>query len=279
VNKKIKVLSQILIIYFLSLVLNILIYYLISSLVSVLSWSNGTDNEMAIFIVITIITNILIISLYKANRLPIKYLDNRIIQNKKNFFIYLIMLFTMVGLFISSEFIFSLIGFINKPGEETGHSLFMIWVVALVFAPMYEEYIYRRIFFHHLKTVFNPLFAMIISSLIFSLSHSWGEQALSAFVTSMILCLFYLIYNDMKLVIYGHFLSNALYLVFGYMAKYHLFGIGFNVNKGRFILPTMIIITGVSILSYGIIFCLNIFKKSKTVLEGNQGDGCVTSKG
>lgn len=83
---------------------------------------------------------------------------------------------------------------------------------ALIFAPIFEELIYRDFIFRKLN-YFDSRFALIISSLLFALSHGNIGQFISSFILGMLLCYVYLITGSIKISIFLHMVNN-FYTIF-----------------------------------------------------------------
>ena len=91
-----------------------------------------------------------------------------------------------------------------------------IWVVLLsvsVFAPFFEEWLCRGVILRGLLKKVKPVWAIIISALIFGLIHGNLWQAIPAFIIGMILGYVYYKTGSLKLTMLMHCVNNTLSVV------------------------------------------------------------------
>jgi len=91
-------------------------------------------------------------------------------------------------------------------------------LTAVVIGPIIEEWIYRGIFTENLLGSLSPIWAVVLSSLLFSISHVYPVQVLTAFGAGMVLGVFYLLSGSLLVTIAIHILYNStiycLYIMF-----------------------------------------------------------------
>ena len=83
-------------------------------------------------------------------------------------------------------------------------------VIATVFiSPIFEELLFRGVFFNKLKLIVPVHYAIVISSIIFCMFHGYGSYV-SAFVFGMCMGILYIKSNNILLPILAHFLNNLI---------------------------------------------------------------------
>ncbi|MCR8746896.1 CPBP family intramembrane glutamic endopeptidase [Romboutsia lituseburensis] len=118
----------------------------------------------------------------------------------------------------------------------------LVQVMAVtVFGPIYEEIIFRRIIFDHLKKNYNIISAVIVQALIFGLLHSNLIQDLSAFISGIVLVLLYIRYNSLLASITLHIVFNSMVML-----------INNNLIGGSVILDSILIIVAILCLIFSI---------------------------
>ena len=110
-----------------------------------------------------------------------------------------------------------------------------------IFAPVFEEIIYRGIILNVLLQKFNTLFGVILSSMIFALVHFNLHQGVNALVVGLLLAFIYVKTRSIRLCIYAHFFNNFYVLLEGYFAIEII-----NFNIGRLIIGIGALIIGIS---------------------------------
>jgi hypothetical protein len=84
-------------------------------------------------------------------------------------------------------------------------SLFFI----IIISPVFEELMFRGIFLNKLETIVPTLFAVLISSLLFSALHTFGS-IFSAFIFAVCISILYLKSENILVPIFAHFLNNLI---------------------------------------------------------------------
>ncbi len=85
-------------------------------------------------------------------------------------------------------------------------------------APLFEEWIFRRIFLTGLKRRYGALTALVGSSLLFGFWHFNVHQGMNAFLIGLVIGGFYLMTGSFGLAVFMHLVNNALVMLlpFGY---------------------------------------------------------------
>nr|WP_286184224.1 CPBP family intramembrane glutamic endopeptidase [Clostridium sp. CCUG 7971] len=76
-------------------------------------------------------------------------------------------------------------------------------------APILEEIIYRKVIFIRLSKKTNKGIGLILSSIIFGLSHA-KESMFFAILFGIVLCILYLKYENILVPIFLHFINNLM---------------------------------------------------------------------
>ena len=82
-------------------------------------------------------------------------------------------------------------------------------VATIIVSPVAEELIFRGIFLNRLNLIIPPLFAVLVSSLLFASLHSYGS-IISAFIFAICMAILYLKTENILIPIFAHFLNNLL---------------------------------------------------------------------
>ena len=83
---------------------------------------------------------------------------------------------------------------------------------SIIFAPIFEELIFRGVLFNRLKIRIGILGAMLISSGIFAIGHEFGG-ILSAFLFGMCMCVIYLKTDNILMTMSVHFINNLVAVI------------------------------------------------------------------
>jgi hypothetical protein len=79
----------------------------------------------------------------------------------------------------------------------------------IIVSPISEELIFRGVFLNRLQLIVPPLFAVLISSLLFAALHSFGSIT-SAFVFAICMAILYIKTENIFVPIFAHLLNNLL---------------------------------------------------------------------
>ena len=113
-------------------------------------------------------------------------------------------IFFSYGMLYFSDFILSNVSSLNF----ASHSFLTTSLIAtIIVSPIVEELIFRGVFLNRLQLIIPPLFAVLVSSLLFASLHTFGSM-FSAFVFGICLSILYLKTNNIFVPILAHFLNN-----------------------------------------------------------------------
>lgn len=125
-------------------------------------------------------------------------------------------LYILILNFFFGFFILSLFGSIDPSFakdltvvKSTGWIFVLNLITSIIFVPIVEELIFRGVIFSRLNMRMNFVYAMLISSVLFSLFHGFGRMTVT-FVFGLALCLLYLKTDNILIPIVIHILGNFL---------------------------------------------------------------------
>lgn len=112
------------------------------------------------------------------------------------------------------------IKFLRQPSysANTGYLLTVLakypyyLVNIVIFAPIMEEFVFRKVLFADLGSVIDPIGAALASSLLFSLAHQDGHYLTYAGI-GLVLCLLYARTGRLRIPILAHSLMNLLIIL------------------------------------------------------------------
>ena len=128
-----------------------------------------------------------------------------------------VVLLVILNVFISYGFLYlshALLNFVPSLnflyGSSTASNSIMALslVATIVVSPVAEELIFRGIFLNRLQVIIPPLFAVLVSSLLFASLH-YGS-IISAFIFAICMAILYLKTENILIPIFAHFLNNLL---------------------------------------------------------------------
>ena len=106
------------------------------------------------------------------------------------------------------------------PGFEDPITLFLGFIAAVFIAPVAEELLFRGVLFNRLKIMKGAPFGIVVSSLIFGSLHFYGGapflHVMTATIFGMLMCVFYMKYDNIFLNIVVHFIGNLLVYIQDY---------------------------------------------------------------
>jgi len=82
-------------------------------------------------------------------------------------------------------------------------------IATVIISPISEELIFRGVFLNRLQLIVPPIFALLISSLLFASLHSFGS-IFSAFIFAICVAILYLKTENIFVAIFAHFLNNVV---------------------------------------------------------------------
>ena len=135
--------------------------------------------------------------------------------------------------------------FLMSVGSEMGDpvSLFLGFIVAVFIAPISEELLFRGVLFNRLKIRMGASYGMIISSIIFGSLHFYGGTPLlhviTATVFGMLMCVFFMKYDNILMNITVHFLGNLLV----YLGNFGLLGYLFGLDSLALVIGALCLIS------------------------------------
>ena len=98
-------------------------------------------------------------------------------------------------------------------GQMTGGPFWSSFLLAAVFAPIFEEWLCRGMILRGLLTKMKPTWAIVISALIFAVIHMNPWQALNAFIIGVIMGYVYYKTGSLILTMIIHFVNNGTAVV------------------------------------------------------------------
>ena len=105
-------------------------------------------------------------------------------------------------------------------GFEDPVTLFLGFIAAVFIAPIAEELLFRGVLFNRLKIMKGAPFGIVVSSLIFGSLHFYGGapflHVMTASIFGMLMCVFYMKYDNILLNIVVHFIGNLLVYIQDY---------------------------------------------------------------
>ena len=195
----------------------IVVSYIIAFLITVISsylytllgannLSNFINNYLIYILLIYYI--IAIIYLYKKNEIKES-------PTSKNIY------FPLIILGISISVIFNMIVFIYNPITTTSQTpLFLLMLSTGIIGPIFEEILYRYIFFNRLKRKYSTKKSSLINSIVFAISHLSIIKAIYAFLLGIVLNIYYEKYKNIKVPIIIHIAGNLIAL---FLKEYNIF--------------------------------------------------------
>lgn len=195
----------------------IIITYILSYIIIIISgiiYNILGYNDVTLFInniapIITIIyCIIIIIYLYKKNQIKESNLS------LKNYF-------PLISLGISIAIIYNMIIFkFNTPTlNNNSISLTTLIISSGIIGPIYEEILFRYIFYNRLKAKYKVKKSIIINSIVFSIIHISPIKMIYAFILGIILNVYYEKYKNIKVPILIHIGANIIVL---FLTEYNL---------------------------------------------------------
>ena len=92
--------------------------------------------------------------------------------------------------------------------DITAGMLILEIVSSVIFAPLMEELVFRGVIFNRLKIRAGIIPAMLISSFLFGIGHSFGGMT-SAFLFGICMCILYLKTDNILVPMSVHFINNV----------------------------------------------------------------------
>ncbi len=93
--------------------------------------------------------------------------------------------------------------------QMTGGPLWSSFLLAAIFAPIFEEWLCRGMILRGLLTKMKPVWAIVVSALFFALIHMNPWQALNAFIIGLVMGYVYYKTGSLLLTMLIHFVNNG----------------------------------------------------------------------
>ena len=105
--------------------------------------------------------------------------------------------------------------FMEVMGKMIGGKFWSSFLLAAIFAPIFEEWLCRGMVLRGLLTKMKPGWAIVVSALFFALIHLNPWQALNAFIIGVIMGYIYYKTGSLWLTMLVHFVNNGTAVVLG----------------------------------------------------------------
>lgn len=144
------------------------------------------------------------------------YKKNKITENK----ILIKLYYPLISLGISIAIIYNMIIFkINPPTTTSTLPLFINIISSGVVGPIFEEILFRYVFYNRLKNKYSIKKSIIINSLIFAIIHISPIKIIYAFILGITLNITYENYTNIKAPILIHISANVIAI---FLTEYNL---------------------------------------------------------
>ena len=124
---------------------------------------------------------------------------------KQIFLIVALNVFFSYGMLYFSNFVLNTMPPINLFNSFLTGSL----IATVIISPISEELIFRGVFLNRLQLIVPPVFAVLISSLLFASLHSFGS-IFSAFIFAICIAILYMKTENIFVAIFAHFINNVV---------------------------------------------------------------------
>ena len=112
-------------------------------------------------------------------------------------------------------------------GFEDPMTLFLGFIGAVFIAPVSEELLFRGVLFNRLKIIKGAPFGIVVSSILFGSLHFYGGapflHVMTATVFGMLMCVFYMKYDNILMNMAVHFLGNLFIYINDYTPLLDIF--------------------------------------------------------
>lgn len=194
----------------------IIITYILSYIIIIISASIYTllgYNDLTFFInnycIYIVIIYYILTSIYL-------YKKNKITENNISFRSY----YPLISLGISIAIIYNMIIFkFNPPTTTSTLPLFINILSSGIVGPIFEEILFRYVFYNRLKTKYSIKKSIIINSIVFAIIHISPIKIIYAFIIGIILNTYYEKYNNIKVPILIHIAANIIAI---FLTEYNL---------------------------------------------------------
>lgn len=198
---------------------------------------------------------LLVFFIFKLNQVKLESGESflsSLSQSSKTLFLknsFFDILFIIVANIFFVAFIFFLLGYMNGIGILSFDSylfgnlgtlnlatLIIYFISVVILSPIVEEILFRGIFLRQFNKEFdNATLAILVSSLLFALCHSFGGIS-GAFLFGICMSVLYIKSDNLMVAIFAHFLNNLISFVLG------LIGIEFLIYGSSIFIALIIIL-------------------------------------
>lgn len=98
--------------------------------------------------------------------------------------------------------------------DRSGMELQLYLLLAVSFGPVFEELLFRGLFFRHLRNRFGFIFSLLLSSFAFSFSHGTTEHIPVTIALSLFICFVYELTDNMLYCILIHIFCNLVSMAY-----------------------------------------------------------------
>ena len=162
--------------------------------------------------------------------------------------LYLLIINFFFAFFVLSLFTFFVPDLANEFVGSASNQLDLMYIViyTVILVPIAEELTFRGVILNRLNNKVNFIYAIIISSLLFSLVHGFGRLT-PTFFFGLCMCVIYLKTNNIIIPIIIHVLNNATATVFSDLYHVEVILLSNPLNSITFIVS---VISGILIIVY-----------------------------
>ena len=139
--------------------------------------------------------------------------------------------------------------------QVTGGPFWSSFLLAAIFAPVFEEWLCRGMILRGLLTKIKPGWAIVISALFFALIHMNPWQALNAFIIGVVMGYIYYKTGSLWLTMLMHFVNNGFAVVVAQLAP---------ETETEYLMETVGMPQYIFLFALGLavlVFCLGVFKR------------------
>lgn len=128
--------------------------------------------------------------------------------------------FPLISLGVSIAITYNMIIFkFIPPNSNNYYSILLLIISSGIIGPIYEEILFRYVFYNRLKKKYSKEKSLLINSIIFSLIHIQPIKMIYAFILGIVLNLLYEKYKTIKAPILIHISANTIVL---FLREYNL---------------------------------------------------------
>ena len=140
-------------------------------------------------------------------------------------------------------------------GQMTGGPFWSSFLLAAIFAPIFEEWLCRGMILRGLLTKMKPVWAIVISALFFAIIHMNPWQALNAFIIGVIMGYVYYKTGSLILTMIIHFVNNGTAVILSQFSSLEEVDFWIDIMP----LGTYIVVSVVGVIA--LVACLMAFRR------------------